>query len=247
MPKQLALLYSEPTSQLERDGLEIRRSQRARRLLLQVRPPYSVEVVVPRWAKPADVEDFVSRNRAWIERAQQEIRTRYPQASRSLPEHVALPAIDRQWPVVYLPSNNGRSSLRRFSDRLELRVPHNGPAVRLLLRDWVAGQGRDHLKPWLGRVARDLALQPKRVQVRTQKSRWGSCSSTGTLSINACLLFLEPALVRYLMIHELCHLRHLNHSRRYWALVERFEPDYRALDKRLGEAWADVPFWALPH
>ncbi len=102
------------------------------------------------------------------------------------------------------------------------------------------------MKPWLARVARELDIVPRRVQVRTQKTRWGSCSSTGTVSINACLLFLEPALVRYLMVHELCHLRHLNHSQRYWRLVERFEPDYRLLDKRLGEAWADVPFWALP-
>ncbi|NIP70294.1 MAG: DUF45 domain-containing protein, partial [Planctomycetales bacterium] len=48
------------------------------------------------------------------------------------------------------------------------------------------------------RVARELDIAPRRVQVRTQKTRWGSCSSTGTVSINACLLFLEPALVRYL-------------------------------------------------
>ncbi len=245
MPEQLALLAPELSSSAEREGIRIRRSQRARRLLLQVRPPYNVEVVVPRWAKPADVEAFVSHNRAWIERAQQEIRARYPQAQLSLPQRIQLRAIKRDWQVVYRHSENGRCSLRRFSNRLELSTPCTGQGARGLLRGWVARQGREHLKPWLGSVARELALTPKRVQVRTQKTRWGSCSSTGTVSINACLLFLDPALVRYLMVHELCHLRHLNHSRRYWALVKRFEPDYRDLDQRLGEAWADVPFWAL--
>ena len=193
------------------------------------------------------MQDFISRNQAWIERAQQEIRSRYPRASMSPPQRVEFAAINRHWQVHYLDSENGRSSLRRFADRLELRVPQQGQGFGNLLRDWVVRQGHDYLKPWLGRVSEELSLRPRRVQVRTQKTRWGSCSSTGTVSINACLLFLEPALVRYLMVHELCHLRHLNHSRRYWALVERFEPDYRSLDKRLGDAWADIPFWALPH
>ncbi len=246
MPEQLALLAPEAAGYLDQEGVRIRRSPRARRLLLQVRPPFDVEVVVPRWAKPADVEEFVSRNRQWIERARQEIHARYPQSRRRLPDRVELPAINGVWQVVYLESRNGRGSLRRFSNRLELSTPASGQGAPALLRAWVARQGRDHLKPWLARVARELDIAPRRVQVRTQKTRWGSCSSTGTVSINACLLFLEPALVRYLMVHELCHLRHLNHSQRYWRLVERFEPDYRLLDKRLGEAWADVPFWALP-
>ena len=60
-----------------------------------------------------------------------------------------------------------------------------------------------------------------------QRTRWGSCSNSGTISLNAALLFLEPPLVRYLFIHELCHLIALNHSRRFWAAVARYEPDYR--------------------
>jgi predicted metal-dependent hydrolase len=67
--------------------------------------------------------------------------------------------------------------------------------------------------------------------VRGQKTCWGSHSSTGTISINYCLLFLEPALVRYLMVHELCHARHMNHSRRFWRAVGLHEPDYERLDR----------------
>jgi predicted metal-dependent hydrolase len=79
--------------------------------------------------------------------------------------------------------------------------------------------------------------------MRLQRTRWGSCSAQRTVSLNAALLLLEPELVRYLMVHELCHLRWLDHSRRYWRLVERFEPDFRALDRRLTEAWRELPAW----
>ena len=96
----------------------------------------------------------------------------------------------------------------------------------------------------VGAEGRTLGLRPKSVQVRLQRTRWGSCSSSGGISLNAGLMFLAPQLVRYLMIHELCHMIALNHSRRFWRAVERFEPAYLDLDKRLGEAWAHIPLWA---
>jgi predicted metal-dependent hydrolase len=82
--------------------------------------------------------------------------------------------------------------------------------------------------------------------VRMQRTRWGSCSSSGTVSLNAALLFLEPAVVRYLFVHELCHLIALNHSRKFWCAVARYEPNYEALDRRLTEAWHEIPLWAHP-
>ena len=57
-------------------------------------------------------------------------------------------------------------------------------------------------------------------------------------------MFLAAPLVRYLMVHELSHMVALNHSRRFWRAVERLEPEYRALDHRLGESWAEIPLWA---
>jgi hypothetical protein len=64
------------------------------------------------------------------------------------------------------------------------------------------------------------------------------------VSLNAALLFVEPPLVRYLLIHELCHLISLNHSRRFWAAVARYEPDFAELDRRLTDAWTEIPLWA---
>jgi predicted metal-dependent hydrolase len=115
--------------------------------------------------------------------------------------------------------------------------------VPALLRAWLLEQARTHLVPWLLREAERVGRAPSRVQVRLQRTRWGSCSSRGGISLNAGLLFLEAELVRYLLIHELCHLEVMNHSRRFWARVRRFEPDCRRLDRRLAESWADIPWW----
>lgn len=82
------------------------------------------------------------------------------------------------------------------------------------------------LKERAQRLARLMGLSYGRISIRCQRSRWGSCSSKGNLNFN-CLLMLCPEQVReYVVLHELCHLREMNHSPRFWAEVERYMPDY---------------------
>jgi len=227
--------------------LRIRESGRARRLTLRVLSPHTLELVVPRGARAADVAAFVHEHRHWIERARREIAAHYALAQDRLPTRIALLAIDRSWLVRYEPQTQARSRVRMLGDVLEVRsrdVGHGG--AEGALRSWLCDQASYHLTPWVLREADLIGRRPSRVQVRQQRTRWGSCSSSGTLSLNAALMFLPPPVVRYLLIHELCHLLSLNHSRRFWAAVERYEPNYEALDRQLMQAWADIPLWAHP-
>ncbi len=84
-----------------------------------------------------------------------------------------------------------------------------------------------------------------RVLVRRQRTRWGSCSTRGTISLNCCLLFQRPPVVRYLLIHELVHTRHMNHSHGFWQRVARHCPDYSGLDRELLDGWRRVPSWVF--
>ena len=72
-----------------------------------------------------------------------------------------------------------------------------------------------------------------RVAIRNQSSRWGSCSKAGNLNFNYRIVFLEPAVADYLIVHELCHLQEMNHGERFWSLVGQTIPNYKLLQKKL--------------
>ena len=225
--------------------LRIRQSRRARRMALNLRPPETIELVVPRGTSPSAVEAFLETHRAWIERSQREIRHQYRADTSELPATIELPAIGTRWRLSYTCPDARRAKLHIDESTASLVIEGPTEQTRRLLRDWLRGQGRAHLVPWLRRESRAIGLLPGSVQIRLQRTRWGSCSSRGCVSLNAGLLFLTEPIVRYLMVHELCHLRYMNHSRRFWELVARHLPNYRDLDARLADAWAHIPVWAL--
>lgn len=222
--------------------VSIRRSRRARRLTLRFMPPHTLELVVPWRARAADVRAFLHEQHEWIAEAGRKLAKTRSQCQ--LPQRLTLDAVDEEWSVAY--RTRARAGVRASSALRQLVIwgpdPEHTRAPELLRR-WLRTKAREQLTPWLQREAAGAGLAPASLQVRLQRTRWGSCSSQGRISLNAGLMFVPPELVRYLMIHELCHLRHMNHSQRFWRMVQRIEPDYRALDQRLAEAWSRIPWW----
>jgi hypothetical protein len=222
----------------------VRISRRARRMSIRVLAGGNVEIVVPPWMRPRAIEQFVHRHRNWVDRKVREFRFRSPAAPESLPETIELAACEERWLV--RAKEGMRTAIRVDASNRVLEVnadPGRVGEVRQQLRHWLISRARTVLVPWTERLAQDTGLVFERIQVRRQRSRWGSCSPTGTISLNCCLLFQSAAVVRYLLLHELCHTRHMNHSRRFWRLVAWHEPDFRALDRALGSGWQNVPAW----
>jgi len=250
MSAQLELLGGDRPATFGSDepAVVIRSSNRARRLTLKVVPPFQIELVVPRGVRPAEVEAFLSSSRGWIQRARAELASRYPDERRKLPAYIEFEAIDARWAVEVVTDERAAACLKAHSQRLLLHVPSNDPAAGYEpLRQWLLGQGRVHLRPWLAVEASRIGVTPNRVQIRTQRTRWGSCSEHGNISLNAALLLLPKQLARHLLVHELCHLVHLDHSKRFWRLVAEHDPAYRENDAALAAAWTKIPAWALPH
>lgn len=116
----------------------------------------------------------------------------------------------------------------RVDRELQLRArSRDRNDVRELLEQWYRREAKDRLVPLLYETASRIGLMPKQVSIRGQKTCWGSCSSNGTISLNWRLLLLPRELAEYVLIHELCHLRFLDHSASFWTLVERWIPDFR--------------------
>lgn len=226
-------------------GFDVRESARARRLSIKVFPRGRVEVVVPRRTRPKDVESFVTENREWIRRARQSFALRHPLESFRLPETIELRGLQQTVTARY-EQQTGASTVRLRASGpgivLSGRINDEKRCV-LALKRWLAATARKHFDPWLRSLSELTGTPFNKLQVRAQRSCWGSRSSSGTISLNLCLLFLEPELVRYLMIHELCHGRHMNHSKSFWRFVGKFEPDYKKLDRELTECWNRVPSW----
>jgi len=236
-------------SDLSLQEVTVRESARAKRVILRVLRGEGLVVVVPRGFDREELPPILAKHAQWIRNALGRVETASGNVSDGhspLPEEIHLDAVGVCHRVLYRANGVGSLTLTRTS-RFELEIAGDlsNPVLCIdLLMSWLRLQGRWHLLPWLKGTADELGLGFARGQVRSQKSRWGSCSARGTISLNQDLLFLPPDLVRYIMVHELCHTRHMNHSREFWTLVGSFEPDFRSLDARMKDARGLVPAWA---
>jgi len=137
--------------------------------------------------------------------------------------------------TICLPDGPGRITLRGNTDHL--------PACQAVLRKWLAYRAKKDLAPWLRQVGFDIGLPCRKISVRGQKTCWASCSTRKDISLNFKLLFLPRPLVHYVLVHELCHTVHMNHSKDFWALVGQKQPDYEWRRKAIKDAWRYVPRW----
>jgi predicted metal-dependent hydrolase len=227
-------------------GWHVRISPRARRLSMRVSPGGRVEVVVPPGAGIPAVQRFVAKHRDWAERRLRELAAHGPVAADRRPASVELALPGQRWEVEY--SQSSRLSVTDTGEGvLRVRTPLSTDfqVGRALLR-WLSREADGHLRDRLDAVAAETGLDYARLLLRRQRTRWGSCSTAGTVSLNVCLMFQRPDVVRYLMVHELCHRRHMNHSAAYWRLVASFEPHWRTLDRELLKGWRNVPGWVFP-
>ncbi|TVQ45244.1 MAG: M48 family peptidase [Gammaproteobacteria bacterium] len=224
--------------------MEIRRHPRARRLSIRVHPGGRVVVVTPPRAGPAVVARFIGAHRDWIIRTASEMA---PATPPELPQTVRLAATGETLQLRVAPPRAGRG--RRWQqrgDELVLQPADASATAPLgLLQAWLCARAREVGPALVAPISRETGLAPARLQFRLQRSRWGSCSSRRTVSLNACMLFLDARLLRYLVLHELCHLEHMHHGAAFWARVARHEPDCRALDRQLNAAWREVPGWVF--
>jgi predicted metal-dependent hydrolase len=223
------------------DPFAVRVSPRARRLTARVHVGGRVEIVVPVGVSAKAVRDFVQRFTPWIDRKVASMQC-YAEPAALVPAAVEFSFTHERFEVEW--QGVPKRGVSERGARLLVHAPDDA-AARHLLRAWLKRAAAERLVPQLLRLAAELNFAVARVAIRCQRTRWGSCSTRGTVSLNCSLIFLRPEVVRYLFIHELAHTKHMNHSVNFWRLVERLEPDYRRLDRELLAGWRTVPAWVF--
>lgn len=227
----------------------INESARARRVILRIRPAVGLVVTVPKGFDPAGIPGILETHRSWIEQNLSAAMKAPPVGFSAdiLPQKIFLAAADETWDVLYEPRGGvPLQAVYVAEPRPQIRIRgdvSHVPACCQLLREWLIDQGRRRLPPWVEELSRKTGLPYTKLTVRCQKTRWGSYSSRGTLSLNAAVLFLPKALARLVILHELCHSRHILHDAAFRDLLQRHEPEARRLDAQLRDPKYGFPPW----
>ena len=225
------------------ESWEFRTSPRARRLSARVHLDGRVEIVLPRGASREAVESFVGRHRRWIEARVAERLAHAP--APFPPRDIELHAFGQRWRL-HLAGGRGAPRAEVMTPGL-LSLRGTGERARLAaaLREWLKDHCRGPIEARLAELAGQHGFSFGKVQLRCQRTRWGSCSRRGVISLNVCGVFQPPPVLDYLMLHELAHTRHMDHSAAYWRAVEAVCPGWRTLDRELSRGWRHVPSWVF--
>jgi predicted metal-dependent hydrolase len=195
----------------------VRRSPRARRVRVSVDGSGEVEVVLPKRAPERAAAQAVRELTPWIERRRRTLARAAAEIAR--PEGT-VPFLGRDLRLVPQP---GRERVHRRGD--ELLVPKRDAAAAL--ERWYRRQARAEIAPRLDAAVARAGTSYSGLTIRGQKTRWASCSTTGHMSFNWRLLLAPEAVLDYVVEHEVCHLERMDHSPRFWALLESRVPDWR--------------------
>lgn len=197
----------------------VRRSARARRVSVRVERDGALTVTLPARVREREAAAAVRELRPWIDRRRAEVeraRTALERPVGTVP-HLGAP--------LRLVAQPGRTRADRRDE--VLLVPAAGPEQRPAIERWYRRAARAEIAPRVEAACAALGARHRSIAIRGQRTRWGSCSPSGALSFNWRLMLGPAEVLEYVVWHEACHLVVLDHSPRFWALLERHLPGYR--------------------
>lgn len=227
----------------------IQTSLKARSLRLKVSVREGLVVVAPQNLDHQSLVSLVETKAEWIaERLAgfDVVRHLVVTEPAVRPQAFDLPALAESWRVEYKETRSTTVGARIDQQGRLVVAGAVGDveACHAALRRWLARHATSALTSWLANLAEQTGLGYTDLAIKNQRTRWGSCSTTGRISLNCKLLFLPRDLVRYVMLHELCHLLESNHSAKFWLHLRQVEPQSDRLHGLMRDAWKQIPVWA---
>ncbi len=204
--------------------IKIKKTSRRKTISLEVKEGY-VQVIVPIALSEKEIKNIIDKKTNWIKSKllQQKIEPSYQKKKfisgelfLYLGKNYRLKIIESKSPAVELIENN-----------IYVYKRNKGRSVHGLLVNWYKVQALKLFEKKINEFSKIMQVNPKSISTRTYSKRWGSCSSKGDISFNWRILMAPSSIIDYVIVHELCHLIHHDHSPRYWRTVKSFYPNYK--------------------
>ncbi len=201
----------------------LRFSKRAKNIQLQINQQADIYLVLPYRISKFDHRSYIRSKSGWIKKHLEkfnyiEFYLLGEQISivkrSSLLNLKPIYKMDKKILTAYLPSMDTRS-------------------LGMIFNDWLYKEAKSLLPLRVFEIAAQHSFSPEKIAIKRQRTRWGSCSQSGTISLNYKMLSLKQELIDYIIVHELCHLKEMNHSKKFWNLVESIIPNHKTLRKEL--------------
>jgi predicted metal-dependent hydrolase len=210
----------------ERVSYTLRRSRRTRRLHIRILPT-GVEVVLPMRARVEDARAFLADNADWVLRHLQALRQKGWLREAGDASGIKTLLLRGRWMQVMVDARPASLRVMTSGDTLTLTLPVGREAqAGRILEDWLRRQAGDDIAERVRLRSAQMGVSPRRVFIRNQRTKWGNCSSLGNVSFNWRLIGAPPEVLDYVVVHELAHLKEMNHSARFWTLVRAYCPDF---------------------
>ena len=205
--QQIILLYSNKESRENRRfAMNVKIIRSNRKTLaIQINPDLSVTVRAPIYASQREIERILKEKEGWIQKHIEKIREQEAKRKEMYGEK----------------GEYGKSAEREYLSNEEIHK--------------LAEKALEYIPKRVSYFAKQIGVTYGKITIRNQKTRWGSCSSKGNLNFNCLLMLTPPEVIDYVVVHELCHRKEMNHSGAFWAEVEKVIPDYKEQVKWLKE------------
>ena len=201
----------------------LRYSSRAKHLRLQINSNNELEVILPGRYKHGKAEDFIIKKKDWILK---HLKEKKVNGFYFLGEEISV--------LINYDLFLTKPQINYQNKKLMAKIPSGHSFTSEDIYDlWLKHKAKLYLPERVKELSERSGFSYKKITIRSQKTRWGSCSAKGGLSFNYRLMKFRKEAIDYVIIHELCHLKEMNHSKKFWDLVEGFCPDYVNLKKEL--------------
>jgi len=204
----------------------VRRSARAKYMRITISPHNGVVVTLPtRLRRYVNPDKLLKEKKEWVLSHLEKLPL--PPAPSPIRDGSTVHYMGREFRL-RVKSGGLLQGCEITGNELRVTIPPDFEGdLKEVVREWIRERAAEKIGREVEKLAEQIKVRYNRVSIRDQKTKWGSCSKRGNLSFNWRLILFPPRILRYVVIHELCHLKHFNHSSRFWDLVEEHDPRYR--------------------